>query len=280
MIDPAALVARPPIETRQRLSKKDTILYALGVGADELDFVYEGRLQALPTMAVVLTYAGFFWRDQEAELGADWRQILHGEQSVTIHQPLPIEGDFIGWTRFDGVEDKGAGKGAVVLVTRTIEGRDGTLYAIDRRTAFLRGDGGCGSAGEAIPRPAPAPVDRAPDAVVRLATAANQALIYRLSGDLNPLHADPDAARAAGFEQPILHGLGTYGIVGRAVLLALAGNDPSRLKRLDGRFSAPVFPGETIETRIWRTGESSAAFDARVVERDVRVLTHGLVELA
>jgi len=278
MIDPAALVARPPIETRHSLTAKDTILYALGIGAGELDFVYEAQVRALPTMAVTLAYPGFFWRDPD--YGADWKRILHGEQSVTIHRPLPAEGTFVGRTRFEGIEDKGPDTGAVALVARTIEGADGTLYATDRRTTFLRGDGGCGSAGAAIPRPEPVLTDRAPDSVVTLTTAPGQAHVYRLSGDLNPLHIDPETATAAGFERPILHGLCSYGVAGRAVLRALVDNDPARLMRLDARFSAPVYPGETIETRIWRDGETRARFEARVVERDLRVLTHGYAELA
>jgi acyl dehydratase len=277
MIDPAALIARAPIETRHRLTAKNTILYALGVGADELDFTYEPRLRALPMLAVILAYPGFYWRDPD--YGADWRRILAGEQSLTIHRPLPSEGDFIGRTCFEGVEDKGPDKGAIVLVSRSIEDDAGNLYAVDRRTAFLRGDGGCGSAGAAIPRPDPAPADRAPDAVVTIATAPNQALIYRLSGDLNPLHIDPEIARAAGFERPILHGLCSYGVAGRAVLRALAGNDTARLTRLDARFSAPVYPGETIETHIWREGDGRARFECWAAERSLRVLTHGLAEL-
>ncbi|UZK67299.1 MaoC family dehydratase [Sphingomonas sp. M1-B02] len=278
MIDPAALVARAPIETRHSLTPQDSILYALGIGAEELRFVYEAELRALPMMAVTLAYPGFFWRDPR--YGADWKRILHGEQSVMLHRPLPSGGEFIGHTRFDGVEDKGADKGAVVLVTRTIHGADGIHYATDRRTAFLRGDGGCGSAGAAIPRPEPAPADTSPDAVVSIPTAANQAKLYRLSGDLNPLHVDPQVARAAGFDRPILHGLCSYGVAGRAILRLLAGDDPARLKRLDARFSAPVYPGETIETQIWRESDAAARFEARVVERDVRVLTHGYAELA
>jgi acyl dehydratase len=277
MIDPAALIARPPIETRHRLTAKDTILYALGVGADDLCFVYEAQLLALPMMAATLTYPGFFWR--EPEYGADWQRILAGEHSVAIDRPLPREGDFIGRTRILGVQDKGADKGAVVMLERSIADDAGTLYAVDRRTAFLRGDGGCGSAGAAIPRPDPVPADRTPDEVVTITTATNQALIYRLSGDLNPLHIDPQVAHAAGFERPILHGLCTYGIAGRAVLRALADNEPARLTRLDVRFSAPVYPGETIETWIWREGDRHARFECRVTERDVRVLTHGYAEL-
>ncbi len=277
MIDPAALVARPPLETRQTLARRDTILYALGIGAFEREFAYEQGLRALPTMAVVLCYPGFFWTDPA--YGADWRRIVHGEQSVTIHRPLPCEGEFIGRTSFEGVADKGPDKGAVVQVARTIAGTDGTLYATDRRTAFLRGDGGCGSAGAPLARPDAFTPDRDPDHVVTLATTPEQALIYRLSGDLNPLHVDPAVARAAGFDRPILHGLCTYGVAGRAILSALCDNRPERLRRLDVRFSMPVYPGETIETRIW-AGGAIARFEAHSVERGVRILSHGRAEIA
>lgn len=275
MIDPARLLAMPPIETRHTLTRRDTILYALGIGATELPFVFEEQLLALPTMAVVLAYPGFFWRNPD--YGADWRRILHGEQSILLHRPLPVEGGFVGRTRIRSVQDKGE-KGAIVLASREITDESGAPCATVAMTAFLRGDGGCGSAGEPLPPPRPTPGDRAPDMTVTLPTAPNQALIYRLSGDDNPLHVDPEVARAAGFERPILHGLCTYGVASRAILSALCGNDPTRLKRLDARFSAPVYPGETIETRIWRDGESRAAFQSRAVERDLIVLTNGYAE--
>lgn len=265
------------METRQILTRRDTIIYALGVGAHELDFAYEEQLRALPTLAVVLTYPGFFWADPA--FGADWKRLVHGEQSVTIHNPLPCEGEFVGSTVFEGVDDKGPGKGAVVQVARTITGVDGTLYAVDRRTAFLRGDGGCGSAGMALHKPEPVVANRDPDLVVTLATAPEQALIYRLSGDLNPLHVDPAVAKAGGFDRPILQGLCTYGVVGRALIAALCNNRTDRLRRLDARFSSPVYPGETIETRIW-TGNGPARFEAYSVEREVRVLSHGSAEIA
>jgi acyl dehydratase len=272
-IDPQRLLATPPIETRHRLNKRDTMLYALAIGADELHYVYEDGLVALPTMAVVLAYPGFIWRDPA--LGADWRRILHGEQSIEIHRPLPVEGSFIGLTRIEAVADKGFGKGAVVTMSRTISSDDGTLYAIARMTTFLRGDGGCGSAGPASPPPAALPADRAPDIGLALPTATNQAMLYRLLGDDNPLHIDPAVARAGGFDRPILHGLCSYGVVGRALLEVLCDTDPARLTRIDARFSAPVYPGETIATEIWRLGPGEAAFRARVVERDIIVLTNG-----
>ena len=277
MIDPDRLLAMPPIITRQMLTPRDTILYALGVGATELDFLFEERLKALPTMAVTLAYPGFIWRDPA--LGANWQKILHGEQSTTLHAPLPVEGEIVGSTVIEALYDKGADKGALAMVTREIHDGAGTHLATSRSMTFLRGDGGFGGTSEGAPVPHPLP-DRASDAVVTLATAANQAHIYRLSGDLNPLHIDPDVATDAGFTGPILHGLATYGVIGRALLAARCGNDPVRLRRIDGRFSSPVYPGETIETAIWDEGGGKLAFRARVVERDKIVFTNGYAETA
>lgn len=280
-IDPDHLLSMPPIVTRQWLTPRDTILYALGVGATELDFLFEERLQALPTMAVTLGYPGFIWRDPA--LGANWQKILHGEQSTILRQPLPVEGEIVGTTRIEALFDKGADKGALAMVAREIHDGAGAHLATSRSMTFLRGDGGFGGTSEGAPTPHPLP-DRAPDAIVTLATAANQAQIYRLSGDLNPLHIDPDVAAGAGFDGPILHGLATYGVIGRALLAARCGNDPARLRRIDGRFSSPVYPGETIETMIWDAkgsgDEGKLAFRARVVERDKIIFTNGYAETA
>ncbi|ALH81744.1 MaoC/PaaZ C-terminal domain-containing protein [Sphingopyxis macrogoltabida] len=280
-IDPDKLLSMPPIVTRQVLTRRDTILYALGVGATELDFLFEERLQALPTMAVTLGYPGFFWRDPA--YGANWQKILHGEQSTVLHAPLPVAGEIVGSTRIEALYDKGADKGALAMVTREIHDGAGMHLATSRSMTFLRGDGGFGGSSEGAPVPHPVP-DRAPDDIVTLTSTANLAQIYRLSGDLNPLHIDPDVARAGGFEAPILHGLATYGVIGRALLAARCGNEPARLKRIDGRFSAPVYPGETIETSIWDSKESGdggkLAFRARVVERDKIVFTNGYAETA
>lgn len=273
--DPQRLVALPPLETRQSLTREQVMLYALGVGATELPFVFEDGLQALPAMAVTLAYPGFVWRDPA--LGVDWRRLLHAETSITLHAPLPVEGELVGRTRFGPVFDKGADKGAIAYHVREIHDAVGTHIATVRNGSFLRSEGGRGGTGGAQPAPHAVP-DRAPDHVVELATAPNQALIYRLSGDFNPLHVDPAVASAAGFPRPILHGLCTFGVAGRAVLAALCDNDPNRLKRQDARFSSPVFPGETIRTEIWREGDGRAAYRSVVVERDKVVLGNGLVE--
>lgn len=275
-LDPDALLDLPPIETRQRIAPFQIMLYALGIGANELQFTYEEGLQVLPTMAVTMAYPGFIWRDPA--LGVNWQKILHAETGLILHAPLPIEGELVGMTRFEAVYDKGADKGAMVVQRRDVALADGTPVATIRNTTYLRGDGGCGGSPGSQPAPHAIP-DGEPDLVVSLGTRRDQALLYRLaSGDMNPLHADPDVARAAGFDRPILHGLATYGVAGRALLRALVANDPARIRRLDARFSAPVFPGETIETSIWREAGGRAAFRARVVERDRVVLNNGYVE--
>ena len=275
-LDPERLVSRPPIVTRQTLTRRDTILYALGVGEDGLDFVFEERLRALPTMAVVMSYPGFIWRDPA--LGVDWKKILHGEQALEIFAPLPVEGEIVGETTIDALIDKGADKGAIAYVTRKISDGAGNPLATVRASTFLRGDGGFGRNLGTAPASLPGVPDRAPDETLILTTAKNQALIYRLSGDYNPLHIDPEVAAAGGFKAPILHGLCTYGFAGRAILAGLCAGDPPRLKRLDVRFTTPVFPGETLETQIWRTGEGTASFRTRVVERDLLALNNGYVE--
>jgi acyl dehydratase len=267
----------------QRYSWKDSILYALGVGLgedptdeQELTFLYEDGLKALPTMGVVLSRPGFWVRDPRS--GVDWKQVLHGEQSLVLHRPLAPEGEVTSRTKIDEIVDKGPGKGALIYSSRTlIDTKDGQPVCTLTSTTFARGDGGFG--GPSGPSPAPRPIPQgAPDLTCDLQTSRRAALIYRLSGDYNPLHADPAVAKVAGFPQPILHGLGTYGVAGHALLRLLCGYDPSRLTRMDVRFSSPVFPGETIRTEIWRTAPGQASFRSRVVERDVVVLNNGYAE--
>ena len=263
----------------QTYTQKDTILYALGLGfgqdplnKDELKFVYEDGLKAVPSMPVVLGGSGAWLQDPRT--GIDWVKVLHGEQGLQIFKPLPPEGTIIGKSRVTDVIDKGPGKGALILQERDIvDAKTGDLIARRTSTSFARGDGGCGGSGNTQPKRAPVP-DTAPDIVVDLPTRPEAALIYRLSGDFNPVHADPDIARAAGFERPILHGLCTYGIGGRALISGLCGGDPDRLTGFDGRFTSPVYPGETIRTEIWDDGQA-AAFRLTVLERDKIVFDFG-----
>jgi len=275
-MNPETLLGSPPIRIEHNWQERDSILYALGVGSEDLDFVYEESLKALPTMAVVLGYPGFIWRNPEWNV--DWKKVLHGEQSIIIHKPLPAKGQFIGETRITRLIDKGAEKGAIAIVERRIVDGEGIHYADVVATIFLRGDGGFGGSPDGAPVPHQVPSNRAPDISVNLPTAKNSAMIYRLSGDLNPLHIDPDVAHAAGFEAPILHGLATYGVVGRALLSALVDNDTTRVRRMDVRFSRPVQPGETIRTDIWIESDGKAAFQSTSVERNVTVLSNGYFE--
>jgi acyl dehydratase len=225
-------------------------------------------------MATVLGYGGSWARDA----GVDQVKVVNGEQGFTLHQPLKPQGTLVGQTRILEVIDKGADKGALILSERRITDKaTGELVATVTQTAFCRGDGGFGGPPRAAPPPHPIPT-RAPDVTCDLPTRPEAALIYRLSGDYNPLHAEPAFAKAAGFERPILHGLGTFGVSGHALLKTLCGYEPRRLVSFGCRFSAPVFPGETIRTEMWRDG-NVVSFRARVVERDVIAINNGRAEV-
>jgi acyl dehydratase len=272
----------PDLEHRYEV--RDTILYALGVGCggdpvDEHDlrFVYEDGIRVLPTMAVVLGYPGFWLKDPKA--GVDWRKVLHGEQGVVLHKPLPAAATVIGRTRVTEIIDKGAGKGALLFSERDVfDKASGDLLCTLTSTTFMRGDGGFGGPAKSAPEPHRLP-ERQADTYVDSPTLPQAALIYRLSGDYNPLHADPAIAAGAGFPRPILHGLCSFAVAGRAILHACCDDEPAKLKQLKVRFSAPVFPGETIRTEIWREG-TAVSYRARVVERDTVVLNNGFAELA
>ncbi|MGE3251383.1 MAG: MaoC/PaaZ C-terminal domain-containing protein [Hyphomonadaceae bacterium] len=262
---------------RQKYANRDVILYALGAGAgasaEDLPFVYEAKLKALPTMAVVLAGEGFWMRDPKT--GIDWKKLLHGEQRLSLHRALPSEGEVVSQMKVTGLYDRGAGKGAALTLERELrDAESGDLIAVAGMTAMLMGDGGFGGSAEGMPKANPVP-ERAPDMTIDMETRADQALIYRLSGDYNPLHIDPEIAQYAGFDRPILHGLCSYAIAGRAILRALCNDEPDRLKQLDVRFSSPVFPGETLSIDIWREGEGMAAFRARVAARNVTALNNG-----
>jgi acyl dehydratase len=264
--------------------ERDTMLYALGVGLGhdptdraQLDFVYEKNLKALPTFACLLGYPGFWVRDLDT--GIDWVRIVNGEQGFTLNAPVKPRGTVVGKTRILEVIDKGAGKGAVLATERTLTDKaTGERIATLTHTTFCRGDGGFGGPKRASPPPQPLP-GRAPDAVCDLSTRPEIALIYRLSGDYNPLHSDPAHAKAAGFPRPILHGLATFGIAGRALLQTLCGYDPGKLMAMEGRFSAPVYPGETIRTEMWVDG-AAVSYRARIAERDVTAISNGRAEIA
>jgi acyl dehydratase len=284
MMDPAQLLAAKIPEVEQRYAWRDCALYSLGIGVgldpmDEADlpFLDETRLKAHPSMADVLGYPGFWQRDPA--FGLDWVKTVHGEHAFHIHRPLPPEGHVRGTSRIVDLVDKGKDRGALIYVEREV--RDvptGALLATVRQTVFCRGDGGFGGKSQApAPRALPG---RAPDLTAGMPTSPQAALIYRLSGDYNPLHSDPKSARAAGFERPILHGLATFGATCHGLMKALCGGDPSGVRALSGRFSAPVFPGDRLHFDIWREGAGRFAYRTTVPARDVVVVNNGSFEVA
>jgi acyl dehydratase len=277
------LLALKIADVEQTYGPEDCMLYALGVGLgldptdeQQLAFVYEKNLKALPTMAAVIGYPGLWVK--ELDTGMDWIKAVAGEYDLTLHRPLKPQGTIRNRTRVLEIVDKGAGKGAVLYAERVLEDKaTRERVATIVQTTFCRGDGGFGGPPREQ-RPVHVIPERVPDLVCDLPTRPETALIYRLSADRNPLHADPAIARAAGFRRPILHGLATLGVAGHAILKSLCGYDPARLTAIAGRFSAPVFPGETIRTEMWNDG-NVVSFRVRVVERDVVALNNGRAEI-
>ena len=278
-----------PIEdVTHTYTERDVMLYALGlgIGGDPLDaaqlrYVYEKDLQAMPTCAAAFAWPRSWMRDPHA--GVDYLKVVHGEQDVRFLRPMPTAATIVSKTRVSLVSDKGAGKGAIVELRRDLfEAESDERLAEVRQVSFLRGDGGFSAeSGEsdAPPEALPPVPERAPDHEFMFGTPAQAALIYRLSGDSNPLHADPEVATKAGFRQPILHGLATYGMAGYAAIRTLAGNDAARLRRLALRMTSPVYPGEVIRFQFWRESGTRVHVRARVDARDVVVLNNGVVEI-
>ncbi len=267
-IDPTAVGSRGG-PTERSWTSKDCLLYALGVGAgvDELPFSTEKSQQVLPTFAVIVGGGGVPF-DKIGKFNP--AMLVHGEQAIEVSGPLPADGKVTSTGQIDAIWDKG--KGAVVVLSS--ESRDastGDLLFKTRMSLFIRGEGGFG--GERGPSAKQEAPDRKPDHEVQYATSPDQALIYRLSGDRNPLHSDPEFAKMAGFDRPILHGLCTYGFTGRALLHALCDSDPARFRSMEGRFSKPVFPGDTLSVAMWVEG-NEAIFQTRTQSGDV-VLDQG-----
>lgn len=254
-------------------TSKDVMLYALGVGAKpdgELEYVYEGKgPKVLPTYAVVpgMLSMGGLVGNVEINLA----MLLHGEQGITLHREIPPEGKVEVRGKISFVWDKG--KAAVIGATGEVSDKDGPLVTTTA-TLFIRGAGGFG--GERGPSTADVnkPPEKAPDLSISDTTRPEQAAIYRLSGDPNPIHIDPDFAKMAGFETPFLHGLCTYGFVGRALVKGLCGGDPAKLKSFDARFADQVFMGDEIITQIWKTGAGEAIVQA-VTQKGNVVLSQG-----
>lgn len=278
-------------EIEHTLTPRDTMLYALGVGlgADPMDekqlrFVYEKNLAALPTMAVVLAAPHAWLRKTDTGFGA---KSVHGEQSFTIHKALPVEGVLVGVPKLESVLDKGIedgkNRGAVIVTERKVyEKKTGDLISTLVSSSFCRGDGGFGGPNRTTgsSREPHAVPDTAPQFTCDLPTLPQAALIYRLSGDYNILHSDPQHAQKVGFPRPILHGLCTFGVAGHAMLKTLCDYDPARFKSMEARFSSPVYPGETLRTEMWKNG-SVVSFRCTVPTRENKlVLNNGRAEIA
>lgn len=287
-LDPDKLLALRIPDTAQRYTFKDSLLYALSLGygadpldADELPYVYEGvpgGQRVAPSMAVILAHPGYWPRTLDS--GLDWVRIVHAEQGLELHRPLPAQAEVIGLSRVVSAIDKGKDKGALITYERRIvERASGELLCTITQVMMARGDGGFGGpAGQPAPQAPPSIPERPADRVYELPTAPQMALLYRLNADWNPLHADPSVARKAGFERPILHGLASWGVAVRAVLRGALGHDAERVASIFGRFTAPVYPGETLRTELWLE-PNAVAFRVRVVERDLVVINNGRVGL-
>lgn len=251
--------------------QRDIITYALatghtqnGINNNNLKFVYENNLTVLPSFATVLARNAV---PTIAELGGDYSKVVLASIEAKFEQPLPPSGSLVANTVVSAVNDKGPDKGAMVVLTTQLESEN-RLYASVTASTFARADGGCGQLGKAAVTP-PRP-DREADQQLLLTTRKDQAVLYRLLGDYNPLHIDPSTARKAGFEQPILHGLCTYGIAYRGLIESTH----AKIKSLSARFSAPVYPGETLRIDIWNE-QPAIHFELYAVERNIRVMSLG-----
>lgn len=259
---------------------REVMLYAygIGLGADPMDerelaYVNEACFTPRP-LKVVPTFASVAaWGAGPGDLGINRLLVVDGERDITFHKPLPVAAKIFADSRILAVYDKGKDKGAVVTRETVLRDEAGDKLATLISSAFARGDGGFGGPSEGQPAPHAVP-KRAPDRSVDITTRPDQALIYRLCGDRNPLHSDPEFARRAGFPRPILHGMCTYGLTCRAVLQTYADYDASAFRQHAVRFSAPVFPGETVSVDLWKDG-NVVSFEARVKARNVTVIRNG-----
>ncbi|WP_027574566.1 MaoC/PaaZ C-terminal domain-containing protein [Bradyrhizobium sp. WSM1743] len=263
---------------------REVMLYALGVGMgsdplneEELQFVNEAfatskPLKVMPTFASVCV-----WGARPGVIDLNRVMVVDGDRDITFHKSMPVAANVTADARVMGIYDKGKDKGAIIQNEVIVREKGGDKVVTIVSSTFARGDGGFGGPSEGMPEPHQVP-RRPPDRSLDIPTRPDQALIYRLSGDRNPLHSDPEFACRAGFPRPILHGMCTYGLTCRAVLQTYADYDPSAFNRHRARFSAPVFPGEVVTVNLWKDG-NSISFEAYVRERRVTVVKNGLTVL-
>ena len=281
-LNPAAVGAVGDVRTMS-WNSKDALLYAVGIGAGQNDLPFttentkEVQQVVFPTFAVVAgsgtTSPG---KSAMAEIGTfNWALLVHGSQAITLHRPIPVEAEATVQDKVVAMYDKG--KAAVVVTEAETKLKTGDLLWTTRSSVFIRGEGGWdGDRGPSGPQNEPPA--KAPDHEVTLQTSPDQAFVYRLSGDRNPLHTDPSFAAIGGFDRPILHGLCSYGFTGRALLGALCNNDVTKFKHIEGRFSSPVMPGDALTVRMWNIGAGETVFTTSVGDRVV--IDQGLVRHA
>ena len=280
--DVEAELSQQPEQAPGSYTDRDSLLYAvaIGLGRDpmdpkELEYVCEtvGN-RVVPTAATVLSRPNWLGGNSQTLMSKmNFALMLHGEQRLVMHQPLPAAAETLISTRTTGVYDKGEGKGALLISETDVKLSDGSPLVTLGSTLFYRADGGFGGQSEGAPVPHPLP-DREPDAVCEMPGRIDQAILYALCGDRNPLHRDPEFARKAGFDRPILHGLCSYGIACHAVLKTMLDYDQSRITGFDVRFSAPVFPGENQVVDLWQDGKV-ISFRVRIKERGVVSINNG-----
>ncbi|TPW15570.1 MAG: htdY [Acidimicrobiaceae bacterium] len=278
-LNPAAVGASGDVRTISWASK-DALLYAVGIGAGQADlpFTTENTRDVAqvvyPTFAVVAgSGSASAGASAMSQIGTfNWALLVHGSQAITLHRPIPVEASATTQDRVVAMYDKG--KAAVVVIEAEVKLESGEPLWTTRSSVFIRGEGGWGGdRGPSGPRNEPPAV--AADHEISMQTSPDQAFVYRLSGDRNPLHTDPSFASMGGFDRPILHGLCSYGFTGRALLGAFCDNDVTGFHHIEGRFSSPVMPGDVLTVRGWRTGAGEAVFTTSVGDR--AVIDQGLV---
>lgn len=279
------LMAMKNVGQKYAWTDREVMLYAVGIGmgADPMDekelaFVNESYFTARP-LKVVPTFASVAaWGSSPGEMGLNKVMVVDGERDITFHKPLPVAANITADSSVLGAFDKGKDKGLVIRHQTVLKNAQGEALATLVASRFARGDGGGGGPSQGQPEPHQVPT-RAPDKTIDISTRPDQALTYRLSGDRNPLHSDPDFAKRAGFPRPILHGMCTYGLTCRGVLQTYADYDPSAFRQHAVRFSSPVYPGETVSMDLWKDG-NVISFEAKVKERGVTVIKSGKTVLA